>query len=463
MGLTVQTEVFPEVQKVAVHEGPEDPVACGTRFAPAPLISEGTDGQIVFAEGAFLASNRSREQARLFYEQGVKETRLINARRWHDVHAQHSIEEIARAGEMVSALDLIRRQDSFIKELKREEQSPAPNPFRLDSLDAQIDSRRPVVHTARELIDSASDRELALVATLQKLTKMDRTARGWKLKAQRQIACTLFGMQYDAEKCGRTYFRPFYCQGRYCPECGSHVHRNLVEKYLGLQKTVQDFLAEHPLYRLRILDITAIKRGDQMPSPQDVRKFKNDVKRLIDAVNRYVAEKLGVPYSKQLTGYLYCLEFGFENNNLHCHGVLISPFIEQDWLSDKWRKLRDDGSFRVFIAEAYSFEAAIKHALEYTGKYAAPSAARAFELELAFAGCRRVDTLGWFFNRLPKEDFSADIRCPCGDPECFLKPNRDLGWLPLSYFQQRGISCLDEAQERNRPPTGQKAGVAWVN
>jgi len=126
---------------------------------------------------------------------------------------------------------------------------------------------------------------------------------------------------------------------------------------------------------------------------------------------------LGVSYSKQLTGYLYCLEFGFENNNLHCHGVLISPFIEQDWLSDQWRNIRNDGSFRVFIAEAHSFEAAVKHALEYTGKYAAPSAERAFELELAFAGCRRVDTLGWFFNRLPNDEVAVDMRCPCGDPE----------------------------------------------
>jgi len=77
-------------------------------------------------------------------------------------------------------------------------------------------------------------------------------------------------------------------------------------------------------------------------------------------VNRHVAAKHGLPLSKQLTGYLYCIEFGFENNNLHCHGVLLSPYIEQEWLSQQWREIRADGSFRVFIAEAVSFEAAIK-------------------------------------------------------------------------------------------------------
>jgi hypothetical protein len=434
-----------------------------TKFAPRPLISEGTDGQVVFAEEARLASSRSREMAQLFYQQGIKETRLVNARRWRDVQTQHSPEEINRAEEIIGALDLLRKHALLIKKLRREERKADPNPFRLQSLDAQIEHLHPLAQVAGELVASASNRELAIVRVLRELSKLDRMALRWKSKAQRQIACGLYGMQYDAQKCGRAYFVPFYCRNRYCPHCGPLVHRTLLQQYLRLQQPIAKFLTSHPLYRLRILDITAIKRGERMPSSEDVLKFKDDVGKLIEAANRYIAEKFGVSCSKQLTGYLYCLEFGFENSNLHCHGVLLSPYLEQPWLSDRWREIRNDGSFRVVIAEAYSFEAAIKHALEYTGKYAAPSAERAFELELAFAGRRRVDGLGWFFNRLPKEDVAADVRCPCGDPECFLKPNRDLGWLPLSHFQDRGIPCLSDAQERNRPPTGHmERGVPWV-
>jgi hypothetical protein len=436
----------------------------GAKFAPPPLISEGSDGQVVFAEEARLASSRSREQAQLLYQQGIKETRLVNARRWRDVQTQHSPEEIDRAEEIINALDLLKKHASLIKKLQREERKGDPNPFRLQSLDAQIEHLNPLAQVAGELVASASNRELAVVRASRELSKLDRSARGWKSKARRQIVCGLYGMRYDAQKCGRAYFVPFYCRNRYCPHCGPVVHRKFLEKYLHLQQPIAEFLTSHPLYRLRILDITAIKRGQRMPSSEDVRKFKADVKKLIEAANRYIARKFGVSYSKQLTGYLYCLEFGFENNNLHCHGVLLSPYLEQDWLSDRWREIRNDGSFRVVIAEAYSFEAAIKHALEYTGKYAAPSAERAFELELAFVDCRRVETLGWSYDRLPKGDVAADVRCPCGDPECFLKPNRDLGWLPLSYFQDRGIPCLYEAQERNRPPTGHKErGVSWVN
>jgi hypothetical protein len=446
-----------------IRKGGERKVPSGAKFAPDHLISDGYGVDLVFAQGAFRASIRSHEQAELLYKEGIKETRLVNARRWRDVQAQHAVEEIARAEKIRSGLDLIRKQNLLTKQLEREERNKVPNPFRLESLDAQIGSLQADVEAVQALIASASQRELTLVKLLEQLKRLDRKARGWKLKAQRQIACGLFGMQYDAEKCGRSYFRKFYCRNRYCPVCGPHVHRRLLSKYLNLQKPVADFLAGHKSYRLRILDITAIKRGEQMPSPEDVRKFKADVKKLIETVNRRVAEKLGLPYSKQLTGYLYCLEFGFDNNNLHCHGVLLSPFIEQDWLSNRWREIRNDGSFRVFIAEARSFEAAIKHALEYTGKYAAPSAERAFELELSFVGCRRVDGLGWFFNRLPKDDLQIDLRCPCGDSECFLKPNRDLGWQPLSYFEERAISELDEVRERGSPFSEQKGGVSWIN
>jgi hypothetical protein len=172
-----------------------------TKFAPPPLISEGTDGQVVFAEEARLASSRSREQAQLFYQQGIKETRLVNARRWRDVQTQHSPEEIDRAAEIIAALDLLRNHALLIKKLRREERKTDPNPFRLQSLDAQIQHLHPLAEVAGELVASASNRELAVVRVLRELSKLDRMALRWKSKAQRQIACGLYGMQYDAQKC----------------------------------------------------------------------------------------------------------------------------------------------------------------------------------------------------------------------------------------------------------------------
>ena len=214
----------------------------------------------MFAEEARLASSRSREMAQLFYQQGIKETRLVNARRWRDVQTQHSPEEINRAEEIIGALDLLRESmPCSIKKLRREERKADPNPFRLQSLDAQIEHLHPLAQVAGELVASASNRELAIVRVLRELSKLDRMALRWKSKAQRQIACGLYGMQYDAQKCGRAYFVPFYCRNRYCPHCGPLVHRTLLQQYLRLQQPIAKFLTSHPLYRLRILDITAMQ------------------------------------------------------------------------------------------------------------------------------------------------------------------------------------------------------------
>lgn len=448
----------------SVLDLPALPSSRGLKFAPDPVISESGDGEIVFAEAAVMASERQREQARLFYTRGIQETCLVAAMRRRDVTEAYLPEEITKAEEIVwGRAGVLREEEHLGRAIEREQRRENPDPFELDRLETQLSSVRPFAEDVRGKIVTAGERVLQLVKVLERIRKLDRKAKGWKLKAQRQVACGLYGRPYVAEKCGRVYFRRFRCRNRYCPHCGPRVHDELIAKYLRLEAQLREFLIANPAYRLRILDITAVKHGERMPSSDDVRRFKADVKKLIGRVNRRVSESLGVPHAKRLTGYLYCLEFGFENNNLHCHGVLLSPFIEQDWLSDQWRQIRDDGSFRVFIALAKSFETAIKHALEYTGKYAAPSAERAFELELAFAGCRRVDGLGWFFNRLSKEDENTcDLRCPCGDPECFLKPNQNAGWLPVPWFEERGIRDLDEVRERGSPHRG-KVGVSWVN
>jgi hypothetical protein len=405
----------------------------------------------------------NRELATLEFLEGIRQKEVADARWFHEVKSIYPEQEIGAAEQILSARSRggsLWEEAKLRKQIEHELRSAVPDPIELDRWEESLRQLIPFAQVAREFESSHSEL-LALVVTIKRLKALYAKAQGWKSKAQRQAVCAVFGQQWDSG-CGRSFFRRFRCRNRYCPQCGPYVHQTLVAKYLRMEKAVAEFLAGHPSYRLRVLDITAKKRGERMPSPEDVRRFKADVKKLIDRINHHIAEKFGLLYSKQLTGYLYCLEFGFENNNLHCHGALLSPFIEQEWLSEQWREIRDDGSFKVWIAEATSFEAVIIHALEYTGKFAAPSAERAFELEKAFAGCRRVDGLGWLFNRLPKEDDECDLRCPCGEPGCVLKPNRELGWLPLAYFGEHGIRDLDEIRERGKSPPRGKNGGLWI-
>ena len=49
---------------------------------------------------------------------------------------------------------------------------------------------------------------------------------------------------------------------------------------------------------------------------------------------------------------LYVDEFGYRKQNLHCHGLLLSPSVAQELLSEWWSKIRGDGSYRVVIGQA---------------------------------------------------------------------------------------------------------------
>jgi len=74
-----------------------------------------------------------------------------------------------------------------------------------------------------------------------------------------------------------------------------------------------------------------------------------------------------------------------------------------------------------------------------------------------------VDALGWFFNRVPKEgDVTSDLRCPCGNPECLLKVNRDAGWLPVSWFKERGIRSLGEVLPRKKETHVRGSPREWM-
>lgn len=440
----------------------------GRRWVPDDLISEDGKGDVVFSKLALLAPSDQRALAKLHFEQWIREKRLVGAMRWREVTSMYLPGEVSRAEEIVHGrATVISEERKMAEAFGREQKKGNPDPLELDRLEARLCTLRPLAEEVRAKIISAGERVLECVKVLERIAIVERKARGWKLKAQRQTACGQFAWQWKGD-CGLRFFQRSYCRNRYCPHCGPRVHQELLAKSLRLEKLVATFLEENPRYRLRILDITAVTRAEKMPSAADVRKFGADVKALINRINRLVAGNLGVPRSKKLTGYIYCKEFGFENNNLHCHGVLLSPFIEQEWLSKQWREIRADGSFRVYIAEARSFETAMRHSLEYTGKFAAPGPdgfdpERAFALELAFAGCRRVDTLGWFFNRLPAEDEEVfDLHCPCGAPGCFLKLDSEAGLLPVIWFEEHGIRDLDEVRDRGSPHS-EVVGASWVN
>jgi hypothetical protein len=439
----VNAAVVPKfVVSSAVNLDPSEPIlhTC-LKWEPEWLISEGENGEIIFADYA-RARQRPEvvQQAALLYQAGVNRIRKAAAMR---VELRRSMGDYE-----LTRLESVHEDELKLAEWKRigarleKEQRKPKGSQRLHVL-CELDEkyRDPTYQDAMQNLEAQRDSDGLALSRLRRADKLAREGRGLQRKAQRQIACCLYGRQYDGSVCGQPQrYQSFSCKNRYCPRCGSAVFAQYFEKYLTLEVPITAFLAEHPEYRLRILDLTTRSSGE-MPPPAEIQEFERDVKKL----HRRIAEYLGLP--PKSIAYVYCSEFGFENCNLHCHGLLVSPYLDQKLISQWWAEIRGDGTFRVYIAEARDFRSGLAHALEYTGKYAAGTPQRAVALELAFQGCRRVHVLGWLYGLQSgdgEEEQSASPPCPCGREYCRLSLRLDLGWQRIPYFEQRGIGLLSD-------------------
>jgi hypothetical protein len=433
--------------------------APGNQWQPPFLIVEDERGAVVVDSYV-----RARQDPTLIalalrlYEEGRKHVLRASAMR-NGLRREIGDFGYTRAQALRWAEALLSNHNRLVKRLSAERAKGGGNPYKVDSLEEQI--RDPQYDAARLLLETRQDHEEPYLRRLREADAAQRKGRGLQLKAQRQATCGIYARQYDGSACGQPRYRPFRCKNRYCLKCSPKIFATYLQNYSVLGLRVDSFLANERAFleltpaekeslaryegafRLRILDITTLSRSE-MPSPEEVQQFEKDVKKL----QRRIAKHLGLP--ARLVPYLYCDEFGHNNTNLHCHGLLLSPYIDLLLLSEWWKEIRGDGSYRVLINEALDFPSALAHALEYTGKWAAAGDPdRAVELELVFQGVRRVHALGWFhcLAREPGEDDDEGVGsspCPCGRPGCVLMLRTDLPWRPIAFFEKHGIPCIPD-------------------
>ena len=329
-----------------VTSDPSEPILhSGLKWEPEYLISEGEDGEIIVSD---YARDRQNPEvvliATLLYEAGlagIREAAAIRA----SLRRSMGDYEFTRLVSVHEAELKLAEWKSIGARLAKEQRKPkgSQSLHVLCELDEKY--RDPIYQDAMQTLEARRDSDGPALSKLRDADKLAREGRGLQRKAQRQIACRLYGRQYDGSVCGLPQgFRLFSCKDR-CPNCGPAVFAYYFDKYLALEAAIAAFLTEHSEYRLRKLDLTTRSFGE-MPTPAEIREFERDVKKL----HRRIAKHLGLP-AKSIA-YLYCNEFGFENCNLHCHGLLVSPYIEQALISQWWREIRGDGTFRVYIAEA---------------------------------------------------------------------------------------------------------------
>jgi hypothetical protein len=221
----------------------------------------------------------------------------------------------------------------------------------------------------------------------------------------RLACCAQFARRVECAS-GHSFRQTFRCGLRFCRACAPQVFQELFAKYVGLENLVE----KRPHWVLARLDFTVRNTG-KMPTANAIRAMNLAVRKTLKRLLK----------GKKSWGYLWCDEFGFENTNLHCHGLYYGPFLPHNQVLDAWEKVTKD-SLRASIQSARGdFRKALYHLLKYVSKPPGDDAKHLAHLEAAFSGVRRVHRLGLFYNPdLPEEDDPKELKCPHCDGHLFV-------------------------------------------
>jgi hypothetical protein len=259
-------------------------------------------------------------------------------------------------------------------------------------------------------------------------------------RAARYVECHRFGycLQCEGEK-PHTFFSVLCCDLRFCPRCGARMFARLYEKY----SPVLSYLKAHLRRSYLLRELTLTSRNTGVLTAEQIKKFNKDVKNTLKTLMR----------GEKGWGVIWCDEIGFNNQNLHAHVLFYGPYIEQRRLAEVWHEV--SGHQVVWIKQARTHgRRALLYLLKYVSKPPADDPEFIGELEVAFYRCRRVHTLGLFYNFAVPESAPEPghlITSPKQCPLCSAKLRRIIGNAPVYDLVLQGIRFIGEfhpAKER---------------
>lgn len=260
-------------------------------------------------------------------------------------------------------------------------------------------------------------------------------------RAARFIECLRFGYCLACEgQEAHKFFAVHRCDFRFCPNCAPRMFLQLYEKYSPLLSQISAHVRQG--FLLREITLTSANSGTL--TSQQIKKFNQDVKKTLKQLMRGV----------EGWGAIWSDEVGHNNLNLHAHVLFYGPYIEQRKLADVWHAV--SGHQVVWIKKAAQRGTrALLYLLKYVSKPPANDPELIGQLEVAFYGCRRVHTLGLFYNfKSPESRRSKEELKQC--PRCGAKLRRILGTYRIEDLALQGVPFIGAyPRHEERKP--------WVN
>lgn len=294
-----------------------------------------------------------------------------------------------------------------------------------------------------------------------------KRARRLANKAKRYADCRLYGYE---RVCSGNFLHKFYqrygCGLRFCQPCAPMLFRNLFRRCVG---PLVAFMKSQPYrkgYTLARINFTLRSSGD-VPKSEEIKKFNCDIRDVLKAETKAVFAG-----DDDVFGVLWVDEFGYEKHgrragrkagglNLHAHGLYYGPYLDWERLRDRYQNAT--GSLGVWLTEIKGWrrdpelriKKALAHMLKYVSKVPAVTPERIAAFEFAFAGVRRVHTLGKFYKlklKLAEKDLQG-VESGCGVcPLCrsaLLVPNKKTFSLRrVEEWENEGHEDIDAVRSR---------------
>ncbi len=227
----------------------------------------------------------------------------------------------------------------------------------------------------------------------------------------RYVKCGLEALDLQCPECHTKYYIRKLCKSRICEVCG-RIYRG------KLFRTMQDVLKKETAHKKRgyclsmlTLSVTSKRYGDKMPDRSDIKRFYKETSlflrlhygkyksrltdkgKIVENRKRYIG-----------SGWIAAIEFGSDNNNLHCHAIVYGPIRKWFELKTSWSSITTD-SLGVWIKKVDNPKKAANYVLKYITKPPnTDSYAYIANYSISVKGSRRLRSGGVFYNRikLPK-------------------------------------------------------------
>ncbi|MBA7613772.1 hypothetical protein ES703_21028 [subsurface metagenome] len=228
----------------------------------------------------------------------------------------------------------------------------------------------------------------------------------WRDYHGKKSTCRQNFVHLQCGNCNQDYFAPIGCHLRTCPTCAKEYGDRIFREVWG----VANKLPITNTHKLRLITLGYGTKKGMRGGMEEAKKALNKIWR------SHLRPRLNpgeTPRKYGVAGVFAAIEFGTKNNSVHIHLLYYGPYVNRQKFQKIWKRLT--GSWYVDVRLCRGARG-VREVVKYISKGITGNDHKAYEIEKALEGQRRIMSYGVFYNRHTKlKEEAYHFTCPyCG-------------------------------------------------